>query len=412
MQQQSIQTFEFDNGLTLLVERMPHVQSAAFAILTPAGSIYEPEGHNGTAAALCDLITRGAGDRNSRELSAALDFLGVQRGENVGWNFLSLSGAALAENLVEALPIYAEILRKPTIPEDHFPAVMSGIEQNLLSVEDEPQRKVLVELRKLCYDLPWGRPSEGTLTELPNLTHAGVVEFFQRNVRPNGTLIGVAGNVDPEEIRRCVETHFGDWPAAPEPEIDRQPAPGGVHHLPLESSQTHIGIAYDGVPYGHPDYYTAWAAVSILSGGSSSRLFTEVREKRGLCYSVYATLNSLLEEGRVLAYAGTTTERAQQTLDVTLAEMKRLGDGIGEEELQRCQARAKSALIMQQESTGSRAASIARDWFHLQRINTLDDIRDRVEKITVAQIEDYVHRHPARDFTILTIGQQPLTVNV
>lgn len=410
MHEQFIHLYEFGNGLTLLVERMPHVQSAAFAILTPAGSIYEPPGQNGTAAALCDLMTRGAGERGSRQLSSALDFLGVQRSESVGWNFLSFSGATLAGNLVAAVPIYADLLRRPTLPEDQFQPVMSGVEQGLLGIEDEPQRKVFIELRKRCYDSPWGRPTDGTLEELPNIQHAGVVEFHRAHVRPNGTLIGVAGNVDPEEIRDCIERHFGDWERGPEPHVERRPHADGVHHIHHDSAQTQIGIAYDSVPYGHEDYYTAWAAIGILSGGSSSRLFTEVREKRGLCYSVYATLNSLLDEGRVLAYAGTTTERAQETLDVTLAEMKRLGEGIDEEELRRCKARAKSALIMQQESTGARASSIARDWFHLRRVNTLAEIHRKVDAITVAEIEDYLRRHPARDFTVLTIGQQPLNV--
>src|SRR5690606_25044640 len=120
-------------------------------------------------------------------------------------------------------------------------------------------------------------------------------------------------------------------------------------HITTDSNQTHIGLAYDAVPYRDDNYYAAWAAVSVLSGGSSSGLFTEVRERRGLCYSVYATLISLLEEGRVLAYAGTTPERAQETLNVTIDVIRKLADGIEQNELDRCKAGAKSALIMQQE---------------------------------------------------------------
>lgn len=410
MPEQSIHIHEFDNGLTLLVERMTHVQSAAFTMMTPAGSIYEPDGVNGLAAATCDLMLRGAGELNSRELSGALDFLGVQRNENVGWNFLSCSGSLLASNLTEVFPIYSDILRRPMLPEDHFPAVMSGIQQSLLTVEDEPQRKVFSELRKRCYDSPWGRSPDGTLEELSNISLESIQQYYQDNIRPNGMLIGVAGNVDPTEIQKCVEETFGNWQPLPERELKRVPAPGGTHHIEHDSSQTHIGLAYPAPPYGHADYYAAWAAVSVLSGGSSSRLFTEVREKRGLCYSVYATLNSLLDEGRVFVYAGTTTERAQETLDVMLGELKRLGDGIEPDELQRCLARAKSALIMQQESTASRSGSIARDYFHLKRVNTLDDIEQKLNALNVESVLDYVHRFPAENFCALTIGKQPLTL--
>ncbi|WP_417851584.1 M16 family metallopeptidase [Thalassoglobus sp.] len=412
MPEQSIHTIELSNGLTLLVEQMPHVQSAAFSLLTPAGTIYENRGENGMAAVALDMMTRGAGERNSRQLSAALDFLGVQGNDNVGWNFLSFSGATLAENLLDALPIYADLVQRPLLPEDQFPAVMNGAAQALLSIEDEPQRKVFVELRKRCYDDPWGRSTDGSLEELEKLNYPSVVEYIKKTVRPNGSLIGVAGNVDAEEIRAQVEKHFGDWKVGEEPVIERQACSGGVHHIPHESSQTHIGISYESIPYSSPDYLTAWTAVSILSGGSSSRLFTEVREKRGLCYSVYATLNSLLTEGRVLAYAGTTTERAQETLDVMLAEIRKLGEGIDDSELKRCKARAKSSLIMQQESTGARAGSIARDWFHLKRVKTLDEIHDEVEAITVDRILEYLNQHPLKNVTVLTIGAQPLEVNI
>ncbi len=144
----------------------------------------------------------------------------------------------------------------------------------------------------------------------------------------------------------------------------------------------------------------------------SSRLFTEVREKRGLCYSVYASLNSLRDQGRVLCYAGTTAERAQETLDVTLQELTRLGDGISESELDRCKARAKSSLIMQQESSSSRASSIARDWYHLGRIETLEEVREKIESLTIDMLLEHIAEHPAKDFTILTLGSEPLEINL
>ena len=408
MNEQPIPIFEFPNGLTLLVEEMPHVQSASFCIMTPAGAIHEPDGQNGTAAALCDMMTRGSGQRNSREISNALDLLGVQYSENVGWNFLSFSGATLAENLSATLPIYGEILQRPLFPEDQFDAVMSGIEQNLLAEEDEPQRKALTELRRFCYGSPWNRPTEGTLAELERISLSSVQAYYDRVIRPNGTLIGVAGNVRAAEIRDIVAEAFGGWKPMTEPPLVPKPATCGQHHFAHKSTQTHIGLAWNAVPYGHADYYAAWAAVSILSGGSSSRLFTEVREKRGLCYSVYASLHSLLTEGRVLAYAGSLTERAQETLDVMISEMRNLHLGITESELSRCRARAKSSLVMQQESTGARAAALARDWFHLKKVNTLADISAAVNSVTIEQVVDYVCRFPARDFTIVTIGEHEL----
>jgi len=410
MASEEIEIIEWSNGLTLLVEPMRHVQSAAFSILVPAGTLYEPEGQNGTSAALCDLLTRGAGTLDSRQFAGALDQSGVQRSESVGWNFLTFSGATIADRIYEVLPLYADLLRRPHLPAEQFPAVMSGVEQTLLAEEDEPQRKVFTELRRACYDSPWNRPSDGTLDELPSLTHDSVCAFYQQSVQPQGALIGVAGNVDLARLRQVIEACFADWkPGTPAVPGRKSTATSG-RHISHASTQTQIGIAFPAVPYGHEDYYAAWAAVSILSGGSSSRLFTEVREKRGLCYSVYATLHSLLTEGRVLAYAGATTDRAQETLDVMVAEMRRLSQGIEPQELARCLARAKSSLIMQQESTGARAGALARDWFHLRRINTLHEIRAALERLTIEQILAYVEAFPARPLTVLTIGEESLRI--
>ncbi|MCA9080788.1 MAG: insulinase family protein [Planctomycetaceae bacterium] len=405
---QAISHFTFDNGLTLLVEPMPHVQSAAFAILTPAGTIYEPPNRNGTAAALTDLIMRGAGERDSQELIGTLDALGVQAHEHTGWNFISFSGATIASNLVPALELYGDVLQRPRLPEHQFLAVMSGVEQNLLAIEDEPQRQVFIELRKRLYESPWNRPSDGTLQEVEVISYGDIREQFERSVRPNGTLIGIAGNVDPLEVRDAVERIFGSWPRGAEPVVQPSPSPWKDEFLVHPSTQTHIGLAYPAVPYGDAQYFAASAATSVLSGGSSSRLFTEVREKRGLCYSVDANLSSLKDKGHVLAYAGTTTDRAQETLDVMLQVIRDLGENITDEELSRCKARDKSALVMQQESTPARASSIARDWFYLGRVQTLEEIRGKIDGLQVRDLLDYLDGHPPEPITGFCVGERAL----
>lgn len=404
----SILTETFANGLTILIEEMPDVRSVSYAILVPAGTIYEPPGRNGTATALADWITRGAGHRSNRDLSSALDRLGVQRDEQVGWNFLSLSGATLAENLSPTLEIYRDILREPNLDEELFEPVLTGVAQSLLAQEDDLQRKSFVELRKRCYDMPWGRPTDGTLSELDAITSETVRDHFRRGVVPQGAILGIAGNVNASLVVEQIRSLFADWQGAAPSLPARHPAPGGAWHLPHESTQTHISMAYQAVSASDPDYYAAWAATNILGGGSSSRLFTEVRENRGLVYTVYASLNSLQTEGRVIVYAGTTSERAQATWDVTLQEVRKLSESISVDELERCKVRAKSSLIMQQESTGSRAAGLARDWFQLGRVTTLDEVRQEVESLSVDRVLSYVRSHMPQELVSVTIGSAAL----
>ncbi|HEY3969214.1 MAG TPA: pitrilysin family protein [Planctomycetaceae bacterium] len=412
MADQQIQTHSISNGLTLIVEPMADVQSAAFSLLVPAGSNYDPPGQAGAAALLCDWIMRGAGKRDSRQLSNELDNLGVQRNEGVGNSHISFTGATLAESLPQTLRLYADIVQSPHLPPDQFEAALAGVEQNLQAIEDEPRQKVMIELRRRCYESPWGIPSEGTLEGVERLTPEVVRKHFETCAGPHDAILGIAGKVDIQASIDLVEELFGGWKPKPVPAFATGPRGPARDHIPHESTQTQIGIAYDSIPYRDADYYAAWAAVSILSGGMSSRLFTEVREKRGLCYSVFASLNSLRDQGKVLCYAGTTVERAQETLDVTLQELIRLGQGISEDELDRCKARAKSSLIMQQESSSSRASSNARDWYHLGRVTSLDEVRHKIESLTVRSLLEHIARFPAKNFTVLTLGPEPLEVHL
>jgi predicted Zn-dependent peptidase len=403
-------THTYPNGLTLLVESMPDVRSAAFSLLVPAGSAFDAPASRGAAAVLTDWMLRGAGPLDSRELTTALDNLGLSRSEGAATVHISFSGATLAEKLPEALALYADMLQRPHLPEDEFEPSRVGVEQSLRGLEDEPRQKVMQELKARCYPTPWGLPNEGSLDSITTLTADAVRAHAARCVRPNGAILAIAGYVDAQELIDLVGRLFGDWQTKPDPVIESGPPGPQIDHLPHESTQTQIGVAYHSVPYNHPEYYAAWAAVNVLSGGMSARLFTEVREKRGLCYSVYATTNTLKDQARVLCYAGTTTERAQETLDVLIGELVRLKDGIAQDELARCQARAKSSLIMQQESSTSRASSIARDWYHLGRVTTLAEIRAEIDRLTVPLILEHVHRHPAQDFVVVTMGTSPLEV--
>lgn len=396
------------NGLTVLVETMPAVQSAAFSLLVPAGCVYDPPGQNGTANALSDWITRGAGSYSSRELLSALDRLGIQSNETASVNHLVINGACLAENLPHALRLYGQVVQRPHFDEEDFEAVMGGVEQSLMAIEDEPRQKVMYELVRCCFPSPWGQPVEGSLHDLPNITPQSVREQYQRCVRPQGAILGIAGNVTLSGLAPFLEEAFGGWTGSNELTLKSGPRGPYRDHISLDSTQTHIGVAYPSVPYGSDDYYQAWAAVSILSGGMSSRLITEVREKRGLCYSVYATLSSLKEHAQVLCYAGTTAIRAQETLDVLLRELSRLGDGVEEAELAICKARAKSSLIMAQESTSGRAATLARNWFFRGRVVPLQEVREKIEQLTTDSVLEFVRSHPAKDFTVLTIGPATL----
>jgi predicted Zn-dependent peptidase len=404
----TILSHEFENGLVLLAEPMNSVESAAFSILIPAGAAYDPAKRSGLATLTCEMALRGCGNRDSRQFINDLENLGVQRGESVSSAHANLGGATLSKNLAAALRIYADLLRRPHLPPDQLEASRLVALQELRAIEDDPSHKVMLELKRRHYPHPWGMPSEGDQNSLEAVSISDIHQHFQRFYQPSGTVIGVAGRVDWNALKDLIGELLADWKSSPISE----PVDGSrgvkAEHLAHESSQTQIGIAYPSVPYRHPDYFLASGAVGVLSGGMSSRLFTEVREKRGLCYSVFASYHTQRDRACILCYAGTSADRAQETLDVTLGELDRLAKGIRAEELARLKARVKSGLIMQGESSSARAGSIARDWYHLGQARTLAEVGALVDALTIADINEYLQENPPRDFTIVTLGPNAL----
>src|SRR3954468_183368 len=175
-------------------------------------------------------------------------------------------------------------------------------------------------------------------------------------------------------------------------------------HGAKDLDQTQIALAYPSVPIGHPDFYAARGMVGVLSQEMSSRLLTNVRGKCGRCCSVYASYETFKDRASIVGYAGARPELAQETLDRTLDEFRNLANGIEEEELDRVKVGLKSALIMRQESTGARAGSMASDWYFLGRVRPLEEIQAAIDGLSVPGILDYLRRHPAKGFTVVTLG--------
>ncbi len=398
----------FPNGLVLVAEPMAWLESAAFALMVPAGSVYDPDRQSGLASFTCEMALRGAGPRDGRRFVDDLDTLGIHWTDSVNDAHTAFRGATLSANLPDALALFADVVRRPHLPDDELEAARQAMLQELRAIEDEPAQKVMLELRRRHYPHPWGRPSQGERGALEAITIDDVRGHFARGFRPDRAILAVAGSFEWDRLRDTVESLFGDWPVGDECPVDEEPWAAAHDHLAHDSNQMQIGISYDSVPYRHPDYFQAWGAVGVLSGGMSARLFTEVRERRGLCYSVYATYHYLRDRAGVFCYAGTGAERAQETLDVMVGELERLARGVEAGELDRLKARIKSLLIMQQESSSARSAAIARDWYHLGRVRTLEEVGGLVDGLTCDSINAYLAEHPPGRFTVVTLGPRPL----
>ncbi len=397
-----------ENGMVVLGERMSGVESAAMTLLTPAGPDTDPVDRCGSATVLSDLVLRGAGGRDSHALTDHLDRLGLQRSSSLGAHHTRFAAAAIASKVMRGIEVYADILRRAHLPPDGFESSRDLAIQALESMEDDPRQKLMVKLREWHLPSPYGRSSMGQRDHLEKLTIELCRDDYARRYRAAGTILAVAGRIDFDELCERAESCFGDWPEGEELAIELMPPPGNRHHEVQQSEQTHIGIAYPSIPELDEDYYAMRLAMEALGGGMSGRLFTELREKRGLVYNVWAGYTSLKGLGSIMGYAGTSNERAQQTLDMFIAELHRLSDGLAEDELDRAKVGLKAGTIMSGESTSARSGAIAYDYFLRGRIRTLEEMKHRIDEVTLDRVNAWLAEHRPGPFTIVTVGPEAL----
>ena len=405
-----ITTHKLSNGMTVLVQPMPWLRTAALTLSIRGGIARETPQQGGLASLVCEMVQRGAGSYSSRDLVAVQDNLGIDRNSGVSTSTVSFGSAMPAESLAEAISIQADIVRRPHLPADQLDDARMMMMQELRATEDEPTQRVMRRIRELLYGPVMGRSSQGTVASLTAITDGDVREFYQQHYHAGGAILTVAGNVQPDEVVDQIEAAFGDWKSLPLDDPGRPDGQSVYEHLSADSAQTHIAFAFPSIPYGHPDYFRMRAGIGILSDGMSSRLFDRVREKRGLCYTVSASCHSLIGAGGVFGYAGTTPARAQETLDVTLQEINQFASDIQQDELDRWKVRIESGLIMEQESSSSRAGSLASDFLQIGRAMRTEELSSIIESLTLADVADYWTSHPPADYRIVTLGPEPLLV--
>jgi len=400
-----------ENGLTIIVEEVPHVESAAYELLIPGGIVSDSADSLGACLMLVELTSRGAGPYDSRALSEQFENLGIRHAEDADQERYSYRGSLLADNLSRALELVSLMVREPTLPKDEIDDIRSVLLQDIASLIDNPAQRAMVELSKRYYPEPYGRSALGTSEGLNASDHALLQRLWQTQFAPSAAVLSVAGRVRREEVLNIAQKFFGSWQGACQklPVFGQLPK-HSAHHIDYESAQLQIVMAYPSCKFEEPHYYDSKIAAGVLSGGMFGRLFIEVREKRGLCYSVNARHSSNQKFGTVTVYAGTTPERAHETLEVIISELRKLKGTVTQEELDRAKANLSSALIMSEESTGSRASSNASDWWISGRVRGLDQIQAEIDKVSIDSVNRYLDAYPPDSFMSLTLGSRKLDI--
>ncbi len=407
----AILTKQLQNGLSVIIEEMDHVESASYDLVIPGGIVSDHNDSIGASIVLAELIGKGAGDLSSRALSEAFDGAGIRHGEGVGMDRFTMGGSMIASKLERGLELVSLMAIKPRLPEEDIAPIQSILLQDIEALKDNPARRAMVELTRRFYPAPYNRSSLGEAAGIRGVTRESMESMHRAFFRPQGAILSIAGKVDGQRVIRIIEELCANWEgAAPGiPSFGKSPS-HQYFHIEDDSAQLQIVMASPSVKFSDPLYYEGKIISSILGASMFGRLFVEVREKRGLCYSVYARHGATNFYGTMTAYVGTTPERAQESMDVLLGEFSRLKGTITQDELDRSRTNLKASLIMGEESPGSRAASNATDWWLLKRVRTLKEIHAAIDKVTLGSLTEFLERYPFTPCSILTLGRTPLTV--
>ena len=318
------------NGSVLLVAERAAIPIVVVRLSVRAGSVYDPADAGGLANLTADLLTRGTARRTGPELDRAIEFVGGSLEGEAGRDSGSLSLSVLKKDLGLGLDLLAEALLTPTFPEDELARRRVDIAAAIDRSEQDPGSVAARVMAELLYPgHPYSRPVTGTVASVKGLTREQVIRFHRDHYRPDTAVIAVVGDVTADEIRRELWARLGSWstPGTPLPVIPPTPAlpPVEARVIHRDLTQATIYLARPGIKPDHPDYFPLVVANYVLGGGSASRLYTKVREERGLAYSVWSALGPGRYGASYMVGLQTRIDAADEAVRLTRAEMDRMG---------------------------------------------------------------------------------------
>jgi predicted Zn-dependent peptidase len=382
-----------ESGIQVVGQPMEGVESASVGFLIGAGARDESNHNFGVSHAVEQMLFRGTEKMDARQISESFDSLGISYDSSAGVEMTLVSAVLIGNRLPRALELLVDCLRHPSFPEDAVDSVRALQLQEIRQREDRPAQKVMDTLRRQFFrGNPISNDVLGSEETVSALTRAAILEYWESRYTAANTIVSVAGNFDWDTVIEQLRHLTADWPSGGGRSSVPVPTPrSGISVLHKDSTQENLGFAFPAVAVADPQYYVAALVAQALGGSSHSRLFQEVREKRGLAYAVQARFDGMEHAGMMRVYVGTSAERAHESVEVVMDELRKLErDGITDDELRLSKTRLKSQLVMRSESTLARMASNLRSWWFEEKLHSLSDVAERIEDVTVPAVTNLV----------------------
>jgi predicted Zn-dependent peptidase len=378
-----------DNGLRLLTEAMGQVRSVSLGVWLTRGSRDESDAQSGIAHFVEHMLFKGTPTRSAEDIAQAIDSIGGQLDAFTAKEYASYYVKVLDQHLPLAVDILSDIVLRPAFQQVDIEREKKVVLEEIKMVEDTPDDLVHEMFTQSFWEgHPLGRPILGSRETVEVFTQQSLREYFQSAYTAGNIIVSAAGNVDHARVRELVSSAFQSMPssAARPPDTPPTVVPQViVRNKDLE--QSHICVGASSYPQNHDDRYSSYVLNTMLGGSMSSRLFQNIREKRGLAYSVFSGLSAYRDAGNLTIYAGCANDAVSEVIDLMIAELRQIKvSPTGDSELRRAKDHLKGSLMLSLENTSSRMSHLARQEIYFERQFGLDETLDGIERVTTDDV--------------------------
>jgi predicted Zn-dependent peptidase len=400
-----IQVTRLPSGLTVVTERMDRVETVSVGAYVATGSRNETAEENGVSHFLEHMAFKGTASRSAAAIAEEVEAVGGHINAYTAREQTAYYVKLLKEDTALGFDILGDILTHSTFEPEELERERSVILQEIGQANDTPDDIIFDFFQTTAFpDQSLGRAVLGSAEAIRGMGRSVLTGYMGKNYSHKNIVIAAAGKLHHEAILELVDRHFGDLSKGTASLHDDAVYRGGEFREERDLDQVHVLLGFPSVGYGDPDYYATLLLSTLLGGGMSSRLFQEIREKRGLVYSIYSFTSPFKDGGLFGIYAGTGESEAAELMPVVLAELGKVQDHVNEPEIARARAQVKASLLMSQESTGSRCEQLARQIQTFNRVISTEEVLGKINAVTEADIRRTAARHFRAAPTLATVG--------
>jgi len=401
----SVRLTTLENGLRVLTDSMDSVETVSLGVWVDVGTRHEPAAVNGVAHLLEHMAFKGTERRSALDIAAEIEAVGGHLNAYTSREHTAYYAKVLTQNTALAVDILADILQHSVFDPKELERERTVVLQEIGQANDTPD-DIIFDLFQECAfpDQAMGRPVLGRAEIIRRIDRDTVASYMRRHYAASSMLLAAAGNVDHDVLVALARRAFVRLPEQRIGRSDTARYVGGDHREERDLEQVHVVLGFPGFPFDDPDYYAASVVSSALGGGMSSRLFQEIREKRGLVYAIYSFTHAYSDSGLFGVYAGTGEDEAEELMPVLCDEIRKLADGLAPVELERARAQLKAGLLMSLESTTARCEQQAAHMLVFGRPLDLSEMVSRIDAVDAAAVTRVAWRLRTAPPTLTALG--------